>query len=177
MTTQASGENSVWYFISCFSLAMFGVEMTLSPSWAFCMDIGGSRSGAVSGAMNMVGNMGAAVSAVAFPFFVANVQLPYFAETTGTANSFFVFAAAMNMLAIVAWIFMNPRRELQRISPLGLKIRLGFFVILTVSVISALVYTKFIFEDKPSAPANNPAATSSIISDDESVVEPVEPQP
>ena len=75
-----SEAETVWPFIACFSIAMFGVEMTLSPSWAFCMDIGGDRQGAVSGAMNMVGNLGAAVSAVVFPYFVANVTMPYFAE-------------------------------------------------------------------------------------------------
>ena len=102
LCTQTAEASSVWVFIGCFSLATFGVEMTLSPSWAFCMDIGGSRSGAVSAAMNMVGNMGAAVSAVAFPFFVAHVTIPVVAATPGTANSFFVFAAAMNALAVVA---------------------------------------------------------------------------
>ncbi len=45
LCTQVS-DASVWVFIGCFSLATFGVEMTLSPSWAFCMDIGGPRSGA-----------------------------------------------------------------------------------------------------------------------------------
>jgi len=33
--------------------------MTLSPSRAFCNDIGGGHSGAVSVSMNMVGNIGA----------------------------------------------------------------------------------------------------------------------
>ena len=142
---------SLLTFIGCFSLAIFGVEMTLSPSWAFCMDIGGSRSGAVSGAMNMVGNLGAAVSAVAFPFFVANIAMPFFAPEVGTANSFFVFAAIMNLLAVFAWTMMNPLRELKPISPQALKIRLAFFVILLVSVISAVIYTKFIFDSKPAA--------------------------
>lgn len=90
--------------------------MTLSSSWAFCMDIGGSRSGAVSAAMNMVGNLVAALSAVAFPFFVGHVTLPFFAKEIGTANSFLVFAATMNVLALIAWIFMNPRRALKPIS-------------------------------------------------------------
>lgn len=157
LSTQAAGSDSPWTFILCFSLATFGVEMTLSPSWAFCMDIGGSRSGAVSGAMNMVGNMGAAVSAVAFPYFVANVTLPFFAESTGTANSFFVFAAAMNVLAVFAWIMMNPRIELKPLSPQELKIRIGCFAILIVSVISALIYTKFIFEAPPTTDPATPA--------------------
>ncbi|MCZ6853940.1 MAG: MFS transporter [Gammaproteobacteria bacterium] len=143
LTTQTVEAETVWPFIACFSLAIFGVEMTLSPSWAFCMDIGGSRSGAVSGAMNMVGNMGAAVSAVAFPFFVANVTMPFLAETTGTASSFFVFAATMNVLAVIAWLFMNPLRELKEISPEAQRVRSGLFVGIIAVVASALVYTKF----------------------------------
>ncbi len=144
LCTQTAQSDSAWVFIASFSLAIFGVEMTLSPSWAFCMDIGGSRSGAVSAAMNMVGNMGAAVSAVAFPFFVAHVTIPVIAETPGTAKSFFVFAAAMNSLAVIAWIFMNPLRELKEISASALKTRLVLFLALVLLVITALIYTKFL---------------------------------
>lgn len=144
LCTQTTEATSVWTFIACFSLATFGVEMTLSPSWAFCMDIGGSRSGAVSAAMNMVGNMGAAVSAVAFPFFVANVTVPVIAETTGTANSFFLFAAGMNVLAVIAWLFMNPLRELKEISRSALQARLIMFLLMFLLVISALFYTNFL---------------------------------
>jgi hypothetical protein len=156
LCTQAAQSDSVWLFIACFSLATFGVEMTLSPSWAFCMDIGGSRSGAVSAAMNMVGNLGAALSAVAFPFFVANVTIPVIAETTGTANSFFVFAATMNALAVIAWIFMNPRRPLKEISAAALRTRLVVFLGLIVLVVTALVYTKFLL------PANKAKETGSL---------------
>lgn len=149
LTTQTE---SVWPFVLCFSLAIFGVEMTLSPSWSFCMDIGGSRSGAVSAAMNMVGNMGAAVSAVAFPFFLANVTVPFFAEELETANSFFVFAAAMNVLAVIAWMFMNPKRELQPLKTGQLRARIALFAGMIVMVVSALLYTKFFL------PKNDPPA-------------------
>ena len=164
LCTQTAESNSVWTFIACFSLATFGVEMTLSPSWAFCMDIGGSRSGAVSAAMNMVGNMGAALSAVAFPYFVANVTIPVIAETTGSANSFFAFAATMNSMAVIAWLFMNPLRRLKEISASALKARLVLFLALILLVIAALVYTKFLLPkeeqraaeiDFPAAPAGN----------------------
>jgi ACS family glucarate transporter-like MFS transporter len=108
------------------------------------MDIGGSRSGSVSAAMNMVGNMGAAVSAVAFPYFVANVTIPVVAETPGTANSFFVFAAIMNALAVIAWLFMNPQRKLKEASPAAMKSRLAFFIFLIVFVLSTLIYVNFL---------------------------------
>ena len=132
--------------------------MTLSPSWAFCMDIGGSRSGAVSGAMNMVGNLGAAVSAVAFPYFVESVTIPFFAEEAGTASSFFVMAAAMNVLAVIAWTMMNPLRELKAISPREMVMRLALFVTLIVSVLSAVIYTKFVLPNQKSDPPVRPPA-------------------
>lgn len=146
LCTQTTSAPSVWPLVACFSLAIFGVEMTLSPSWSFCMDIGGARSGAVSGAMNMVGNMGAALSAILFPWFVAHVTLPVVAPETGTANSFFVFAAGMNILAVVAWIFMNPLKKLKMVSPAVLKLRLAAFLALIVVVVSALIYTQFFME-------------------------------
>ena len=152
MCTQLPESASVWQFIACFSLATFGVEMTLSPSWAFCMDIGGARSGAVSAAMNLVGNLGAALSAVAFPFFVSHVTLPWVAESTGSANSFFVFAAVMNLMAVVAWLFMNPQRPLKELSVVALRTRLILFLVLIAAVFSALVYTKFLLPGKSSTP-------------------------
>ena len=66
----------------------------------------------MSGAMNMLGNLGAAMSAILFPWFVHHVTLPRIAPTTGTANSFFVFAAALNIAAAAAWMMMDPERKL-----------------------------------------------------------------
>jgi ACS family glucarate transporter-like MFS transporter len=146
LCTQTTSNPSVWPLILCFSVAIFGVEMTLSPSWAFCMDIGGERSGAVSGAMNMVGNLGAALSAVIFPYFVAYVTLPVLAPEVGTANSFFVLAATINLLAIVAWCFMNPLRTLRRISPAALSLRLIVFIGLIVGVLGAVLYTQILMK-------------------------------
>ena len=60
-------QSQLYWFVFSFALATFGVDMTLSPSWSFCNDIGGPNSGAVSGSMNMVGNIGAALSAIIFP--------------------------------------------------------------------------------------------------------------
>ena len=112
LCTQMSEGESALQFALCFSVAIFGVEMVLSPSWSFCMDIGGARSGAVSGAMNMVGNLGAAFSAVSFPFFISHVTIPGIAPETGSANSFFVFAASVNLVAMICWTMMNPQRRM-----------------------------------------------------------------
>src|SRR5690606_19691924 len=64
-----------------------------------------------SATMNMVGNIGSAVSAIIFPFFISHVTIPFFVSSTGTANSFFVFAATMNLLAIGAWLGISTRPQ------------------------------------------------------------------
>jgi ACS family glucarate transporter-like MFS transporter len=101
-------------FIVCFSIALFGVEMTIAPSWTFCIDLGGKKSGAISATMNMFGNFGSAASAVLFPYFRQHVTLPFFAPATGSGNSFFVLAAGLNAMAIIAWMGMNSARHAAR---------------------------------------------------------------
>ena len=92
--------------IVCFTLGAFGAEMTIAPSWAYCMDIGGENSGAVSGSMNMIGNFGSFVSANAFPFLQG---------LTGTAAAYFGVAAALNVAAVLCWLRMRsvgqPQKE------------------------------------------------------------------
>lgn len=122
-------------FILSFSIAIFGVEMTIAPSWTFCMDIGGRKSGAVSGTMNMLGNLGSAASAIIFPYFVANITIPFFAEQTGNANSFFIFAAFLNLVAIICWFLMNPRKVLDTSIS---KEKIRFRVILLLGSIAVL---------------------------------------
>src|SRR6202790_5702082 len=78
----------------CFTLAEFGSDMTVSPSWVFCADIAGNNAGSVSGAMNMVGNLGSFVSANAFPVLAA---------ATRSAAAYFYFAAAFHTPRILCW--------------------------------------------------------------------------
>jgi ACS family glucarate transporter-like MFS transporter len=85
------------------SIAIFGADMTLSPSWSFCVDIGRRHSGAVSGTMNMAGNLGSFLTALAFPYIQA---------WTGSATPFFIVGATLNVLAIGAWLLMRPERRL-----------------------------------------------------------------
>ena len=142
LLTQAQ---SIGAFIALYSVALFCVESSLAPNWTACMDIGGEKSGVVSAAMNMVGNLGAALCAIVFPYFVAHVTLPYFAEASGTANSYFVFAAAINALAAVAWAFINPRRKLPDAPPPGQARRrvvvfIGALMLLTAGLIVYRVF-------------------------------------
>lgn len=85
------------------SLAVFGADMTLSPSWSTCLDIGKEYSGTVSGTMNMAGNLGSFFTALAFPYMVA---------FTGSNTPFFFLAAALNVLAIPMWLAIKPQKPL-----------------------------------------------------------------
>lgn len=80
--------------VICLSVAIFGADMTLPPSWSLCVDIGRRSAGAVSGTMNMAGNLGAFLTALAFP---------YLTDWTGSEQVFFYVAAALNILAIGLW--------------------------------------------------------------------------
>ncbi len=88
----------------CLALAVFGADMTLSPSWSLCIDIGRRHAGAVSGTMNMAGNLGSFVTALAFPYLRA---------WTGSTELFFLIGAGLNLLAIVAWQFTRTDRPLE----------------------------------------------------------------
>lgn len=88
--------------VALFTLATFGTELTISPSWAYCIDIGGGKSGSVSGAMNMVGNLGAFVSASAFPALAR--------WNGGDAGIYFLLAASLNLASAFLWLRM-PYKE------------------------------------------------------------------
>jgi ACS family glucarate transporter-like MFS transporter len=85
------------------SVAIFGADMTLSPSWSFCIDIGKENAGSVSGTMNMAGNIGSFVTALAFPYLMS---------WTGDATAFFYVAAALGLISILSWLRMNPEKSL-----------------------------------------------------------------
>ncbi len=55
----------------CLTAAMFFLEMTIGPSWAVPMDIGGEFSGTVSGMMNMGGQFVGALSPTVFGYLVS----------------------------------------------------------------------------------------------------------
>lgn len=85
------------------TIAVFGADMTLSPSWSFCVDVGGKYAGTVSGTMNMAGNIGAFCTALAFP---------YLKDWFDSTVPFFYIGAGLNLLAVFLWFQMRPDRPI-----------------------------------------------------------------
>jgi MFS transporter, ACS family, glucarate transporter len=85
--------------IASLTIAIFGADMTLPPSWAFCIDIGRGNAGVVSGTMNMAGNLGSFVTSLAFPYLLV---------LTGSTTPFFVVGATLNLAAAWMWTRVRP---------------------------------------------------------------------
>lgn len=81
------------------TIAVFGADMTLPPSWAFCIDIGRNHAGTVSGTMNMAGNVGSFITSLAFPYLLV---------WTGSPAPFFVIGASLNVGAALLWMRARP---------------------------------------------------------------------
>jgi ACS family glucarate transporter-like MFS transporter len=90
--------------VGCLALAIFGADMTLPPSWSLCVDIGRRHSGAVSGTMNMAGNLGSFLTALAFPYLL---------QWTGGPAAFFYVGATLNLFAVGLWLLTRPDRKLE----------------------------------------------------------------
>jgi ACS family glucarate transporter-like MFS transporter len=86
------------------TIAILGADMTLSPSWSLCVDIGKKHAGSVSGMMNMAGNIGS---------FVTGLAYPYLNAWTGSDSTYFYLAAVLNVLAIFAWMMIKPEKTLE----------------------------------------------------------------
>lgn len=90
--------DSPGFAVACFTIATFGADMTISPSWSFCGDIGGAHAASVAASMNMIGNLGSFASAGIFPVLL---------RLTGSGSAYFALAAAMNFIAIACWLGMR----------------------------------------------------------------------
>ena len=84
-------------------LAGFFNDFVMPACWAGCMDIGGRYSGTVSGSMNMVGNIGGALSPLA---------IPYILLWTGNWTLTFYVSSAIYLIGGLCWLFIDAHTPL-----------------------------------------------------------------
>jgi MFS transporter, ACS family, glucarate transporter len=95
----ADGRVSALALAAAACLAAMGV----APAWVICLEIGGKHAGVVSGAMNMFGNLGGALSPVVIGYGV---------EHLGAWNVPLLTLALCYLLAAVCWLAVDPARSI-----------------------------------------------------------------
>ena len=116
----------------------------------------------------MVGNIGAAISAIIFPLMLTS---------EGSANRFFILAAVLNGIAILSWLIMNPNRKVDhKLSPAAVKTRfiaiLTSLVLITAGAVGFNVYRSV----KRTKAAENAKNTSHEMKDGSSMEQKIEAQ-
>jgi MFS family permease len=87
-------------------MASFSNDLVMPGAWAAVMDIGGKYTGSLAGAMNTLGNMGGALS----PLVIG-----YILRWSGNNwNLTFYVSAAVYLMGIVCWWFLDPVTPLDR---------------------------------------------------------------
>ena len=92
-------------FLAVLSIAFasFFNDITMPGSWTTCMDIGGKFTGTVSGAMNMMGNLGGVVSPLVLGAIV---------QRTGDWNLTFYLTGGLYFVGATCWLFINSTKPL-----------------------------------------------------------------
>jgi MFS transporter, ACS family, glucarate transporter len=84
-------------------VAFFCADLSMSPAWAMCHDVGGEAAGTITGAMNTLGNLGGAIS----PLVVG-----YSVQFWGSWSTPLVITAGIYVLGGVLTLLANPHRRL-----------------------------------------------------------------
>jgi sugar phosphate permease len=89
--------------VALLACSLFGMEMSVGVYWAVCLDVGHEYAGTVSGMMNSIGNLGSALSPIAFGMIV---------QHTGSWVYPFLVASGLLVIAAVLWTRINPETSL-----------------------------------------------------------------
>jgi MFS family permease len=88
--------------VAFYCVAFFALEWTVGISWAVPLDIGGDFAGSVSAVMNMLGNIGGAMSAAVVTF----------AATRYGWNSPFMITSVLCLIAAILYLGIDSTRRI-----------------------------------------------------------------
>ncbi len=95
-------QDKVWTVIFL-ALGYAGSDFMLPVAWAVCLDVGGRHAGAVTGAMNMAGQVGA---------FSTTVIFGYVVTATGSYDAPLIPMVVMTTVAALLWFKIDPTKPL-----------------------------------------------------------------
>jgi MFS family permease len=81
-------------------LASFCNDLSIPGAWGACMDVGGRFAGSLSGSMNMMGNVGSALSPLVVPIVLRAAH--------GNWNANLWMFAGVYLLGALCWLFLDP---------------------------------------------------------------------
>lgn len=91
--------------VGLIALVSFCNDITIPGAWTACMDVGGRSVGTLGGTMNMMGNLGGALSPIVIGYIVG---------TTNQWNVAFYVTAAVYGLGAVFWLLLDPVTPLEQ---------------------------------------------------------------
>jgi predicted MFS family arabinose efflux permease len=89
--------------LGCLTLGYGFMDCMLPVSWAVCLDVGRKYAGAISGAMNMAGQIGSFLTSTLFGYVVHYFE--------GDYNKPLIPMAGMLLASAVTYLFINPNRQ------------------------------------------------------------------
>ncbi len=91
--------------VTAIALVAFGNDVQMPGAWTACMDVGGKSVATLSGAMNMVGNLGG---------FLSPIVCGYLVQAAGGWNAAFYVTAALYLAGGLCWLAMDPITPLEQ---------------------------------------------------------------
>jgi MFS family permease len=99
MLGMATSVSDALLVMTLIGMASFFNDLVMPGAWAACMDVGGKYAGTVSGSMNMMGNLAG---------FVAPTVAGVMRDRGADWNEFLMSMAAMYLIGLFCWPFINP---------------------------------------------------------------------
>jgi sugar phosphate permease len=90
--------------------ASFCNDLVMPGAWGACMDVGGKYAGTLSGTMNMMGNVGGALSPTVIGFIL---------DHTHNWNIPFYVSAGIYFMGVFCWMALDPVTPLEGAAPVA----------------------------------------------------------
>ncbi|MBV6430762.1 MAG: putative sulfoacetate transporter SauU [Bryobacteraceae bacterium] len=102
LTSQTDNKQLAVIFLA---LGYGSMDCMLPVSWAVCMDVGGKFAGAISGSMNMAGQLGSFFTSIVFGYVVA---------ATHSYNAPLLYMGVMLLVSALLFVRIDPTQPLIR---------------------------------------------------------------